>query len=111
GNPENEKVRMGSLAGMTQREEVRAQVKRLLASSQILYGSLDSVELIDADAVKGAFLSPLLLLNETPSTSEEPHTIEAFGPVSTLMPYRNGEEAIELSRKGRGSLCTSIVTA
>jgi len=111
GNPENEKVRMGSLAGNTQREEVRAQVKRLLASSQILYGSLDSVELIDADNTKGAFLSPLLLLNEKPFTSEEPHTIEAFGPVSTIMPYTSAAEAIELSRKGKGSLCSTIVTA
>lgn len=111
GNPENEKVRMGSLAGQSQREEVRAQVRRLLASSQLIYGSLDSVDLIDADAVKGAFLSPLLLLNEHPFDSEEPHTIEAFGPVSTLMPYNSMDEAIGLAGKGKGSLCSSIVTA
>lgn len=111
GNPENEKVRMGSLAGQSQREEVRAQVRRLLASSQLIYGSLDSVELVDADAKKGAFLSPLLLLNESPFTSEESHTIEAFGPVSTLMPYKNIDEAIALAKKGKGSLCSSIVTA
>jgi oxepin-CoA hydrolase/3-oxo-5,6-dehydrosuberyl-CoA semialdehyde dehydrogenase len=111
GNPENEKVRMGSLAGLSQREEVRAQVRRLLASSQVIYGSLDSVELIDADAAKGAFLSPLLLLNEHPQTSEEPHSIEAFGPVSTLMPYNSTDDAIELSKKGKGSLCSSVVTA
>ncbi|WP_431212942.1 aldehyde dehydrogenase family protein [Puia sp. P3] len=111
GNPENEKVRMGSLAGQSQREEVRTQVRRLLASSQLVYGSLDSVEVIDADSQKGAFISPLLLLNTTPFTSEEPHEIEAFGPVSTLMPYKGMDEAIELSRKGKGSLCSSIVTA
>ncbi len=111
GNPENEKVRMGPLAGQDQRIEVRAQVKKLLASSRILYGSMDTVELIEADAEKGAFLSPLLLLNETPFKSEEPHTIEAFGPVSTLMPYKSMADAIELSKKGRGSLCSSIVTA
>lgn len=111
GNPENEKVRMGSLAGQSQREEVRGQVRRLLASSRLIYGSLDSVEVIDADASKGAFISPLLLLNEDPFHSEEPHTIEAFGPVSTLMPYKDAEDAIELSKKGRGSLCSSIVTA
>jgi oxepin-CoA hydrolase / 3-oxo-5,6-dehydrosuberyl-CoA semialdehyde dehydrogenase len=111
GNPENEKVKMGSLAGLAQREEVRSQVGRLLASSQLIYGSLDSVDLIDADAAKGAFLSPLLLLNESPFTSEEPHTIEAFGPVSTLMPYKHPDEVIELAKKGKGSLCSSIVTA
>ena len=111
GNPENEKVKMGSLAGLAQREEVREQVKKLLASSQLIYGSLDSVQLIDADAVKGAFLSPLLLLNDSPFTSEEPHTIEAFGPVSTLMPYKHPDDVIELAKKGNGSLCSSVVTA
>ena len=111
GNPENEKVKMGSLAGQSQREEVRAQVKKLLASSQLIYGSLDSVEVIDADAKKGAFLSPLLLLNDSPFTSEEPHTIEAFGPVSTLMPYKHPDEVVELAKKGKGSLCSSVITA
>jgi oxepin-CoA hydrolase / 3-oxo-5,6-dehydrosuberyl-CoA semialdehyde dehydrogenase len=111
GNPLNEKVRMGSLAGMHQREEVKHQVQKLLASSQIIYGSLDSVQVVDADAEKGAFISPLLLLNEKPFMSAESHTIEAFGPVSTLMPYNNMEDAIELSKLGKGSLVTTIVTA
>jgi oxepin-CoA hydrolase/3-oxo-5,6-dehydrosuberyl-CoA semialdehyde dehydrogenase len=111
GNPLNEKVRMGSLAGQDQRKEVRLQVQRLLASSQIIYGSLDSVELIDADATKGAFMGPLLLMSKTPFSSEESHSVEAFGPVSTIMPYKNMDEAIELSKKGKGSLCSSIVTA
>ncbi len=111
GNPLNEKVRMGSLAGQDQRSEVRSQIQKLLASSQIVYGSLDSVEVIDADADKGAFISPLLLLNEKPFNNNEPHEVEAFGPVSTIMPYKNMDEAIELSKKGKGSLCSSIVTA
>ncbi len=115
GNPEHEKVRMGPLSGRAQREEVKAQVGKLLASSQILYGSLDSTllngKLLDADAEKGAFLSPLLLLNQRPFDTEEPHTIEAFGPVATIMPYKGTGEAIALSKKGRGSLCSTIVTA
>lgn len=111
GNPLNEKVRMGSLAGETQRREVREQVQKLLASSQIIYGSLDSVELIDADAVKGSFLSPVLLLNEDPFHSKEVHEVEAFGPVATLMPYQSTEEAIALAKMGKGSLVSSIVTA
>ena len=110
GNPLNEKVRMGPLAGLEQRTEVLSQVQKLLASSQIIYGSLDSVAVLDADAMEGAFLSPLLLLNENPFTAEEPHNVEAFGPVSTLMPYKNIEEAIALSKKGKGSLCSTIVT-
>ncbi len=111
GNPLNEKVRMGSLAGETQRQEVREQVQKLLASSQIVYGSLDSVEVVDADARSGAFLSPVLLMNETPHLSREPHEIEAFGPVSTIMPYKDMDDAIALSKLGKGSLVTTIVTA
>lgn len=111
GNPENDKVRMGSLAGQSQREEVMAQVQKLLASSSIVYGSLDSVEVIDADAKKGAFMSPLLLLNQTPFESKEVHEVEAFGPVSTIMPYKNLDEATVLAKKGKGSLVCSIVTA
>ncbi len=111
GNPLNEKVRMGSLAGQGQRSEVISQVKKLLAGSQIIYGSLDSVEVVDADAKKGAFLSPILLMNEKPLETKEVHDVEAFGPVSTLMPYKNLEEAILLSKMGKGSLVTTIVTA
>lgn len=111
GNPTNEIVRMGALAGKEQVEEVRRNVKELLRSSKLIYGNLDEVEVIDADKEKGAFLSPLLLLSENPFSAEEVHTIEAFGPVSTLMPYNGMDEAIELARKGKGSLVTSIVTA
>ena len=111
GNPLNEKVRMGSLAGKNQRQEVRAQVQKLLASSQIVYGSLDSVNVVDADSSNGAFMSPILLKNEKPFENNEVHEVEAFGPVSTVMPYKTMEEAIELSKKGKGSLCSTIVTA
>jgi oxepin-CoA hydrolase/3-oxo-5,6-dehydrosuberyl-CoA semialdehyde dehydrogenase len=111
GNPLNEKVRMGSLAGEAQRQEVRSQVQKLLACSQIIYGSLDSVMVVDANANDGAFLSPILLMNTDPFVAEEPHNIEAFGPVSTIMPYNNMDEVIDLSKKGKGSLCSSIVTA
>ncbi len=111
GNPMNEKVRMGSLAGQDQRREVKQQVQKLLASSHIIYGSLDSVELLDADNLKGAFMSPVLLENLNPFSEDGPHDIEAFGPVSTLMPYENLDEAIHLSKKGKGSLCSTIVTS
>jgi oxepin-CoA hydrolase/3-oxo-5,6-dehydrosuberyl-CoA semialdehyde dehydrogenase len=111
GNPLNEKVKMGSLAGKGQREEVKQNVQQLLASSQIVYGSLDSVEVIDADTSKGAFLSPLLLMNEQPFKGEAVHEVECFGPVSTIMPYKDLNDAIALTKKGKGSLCCSIVTA
>jgi len=111
GNPLNEKVRMGSLAGKVQQEEVRTQVQKLMASSQIVYGSLDSISLIDADAEKGAFMSPVLLMNDNPFASKEVHEVEAFGPVSTIMPYKSSDEAIVLSKLGKGSLVSTIVTA
>lgn len=110
GNPRNEKVRMGSLAGSQQRKEVRAQVQKLLAFSEIIYGTLDSIEVIDADFKKGAFISPLLLKNEKPFQNLASHTVEAFGPVSTIMPYRNMDEAVQLAKMGLGSLCSTIVT-
>lgn len=111
GNPLNEKVKMGALAGQSQREEVRNQVQKLLAASQIIYGTLDSVNVVEANAEKGAFISPILLLNEDPLNAKEVHEVEAFGPVSTLMPYGSIDEAIQLSKMGKGSLCSTIVTA
>lgn len=110
GNPLNEKVRMGSLAGQDQRKEVRQQVQKLLLGSQIVYGQMDNVEVLDADHHTGAFMSPLLLRNNKPFDSEEVHNVEAFGPVSTIMPYYSLEEAIALSKLGKGSLVSSVVT-
>lgn len=110
GNPLNERVRMGALAGNQQRVELKGQVKKLLAASEIIYGTMDSIDLIDADFDKGAFISPLLLKNEKPFERMESHTIEAFGPVSTIMPYKNMDEAIQLAKLGLGSLCSTIVT-
>jgi oxepin-CoA hydrolase/3-oxo-5,6-dehydrosuberyl-CoA semialdehyde dehydrogenase len=111
GNPLNDKVRMGALAGRDQRKGVIDNIQKLLATSQIVYGSLDSVEVIDADAQKGAFMSPILLMNERPFDNEDVHDIECFGPASTIMPYHDINEAIALAKKGKGSLCCSIVTA
>ncbi|NDC78774.1 MAG: phenylacetic acid degradation bifunctional protein PaaZ [Chitinophagia bacterium] len=111
GNPRSEMVRMGPLAGQVQREEVRGQVRRLLASTSILHGSLDSAELLDADYGSGAFLCPILLGCNKPFDANEVHDVEAFGPVCTLMPYHGTEEAVELAKMGKGSLCSSIVTS
>jgi len=111
GNPLNEKVRMGSLAGKTQKAEVLKQVSLLLKTSELVYGNLETVEVVDANAQAGAFISPLLLRNNQPLHTSEVHNIEAFGPVSTLMPYRNLEEAITITKLGKGSLVSTIVTA
>ncbi|HWJ90419.1 MAG TPA: phenylacetic acid degradation bifunctional protein PaaZ [Flavisolibacter sp.] len=111
GNPFIDKVRMGALAGISQREEVVQNVQKLLSASKILYGSLNKVEVIDADPQKGAFISPLLLVNEDPFRNETVHDVECFGPVSTIMPYQHLDDAIVLAKKGKGSLCCTIVTA
>ena len=111
GNPQVEGVRMGSLAGQTQLNEVREKVKELLTESELVWGSLDQVEVTGAEASKGSFVSPILLLNNDPFNKLSTHNIEAFGPVTTLMPYKTIDEAIELANMGKGSLVCSLVTA
>lgn len=110
GDPQVEGVRMGALAGKSQVAEVKAQIEKLLKETSIAYGHPDKVEVLGADVEKGAFLSPILLVNQNPLDSVAVHEVEAFGPVSTLMPYRHLDEAIEISKMGKGSLVTSIAT-
>ncbi len=111
GDPRTSGVRMGALAGKEQVEEVKSQVKTLLNSSEIVYGDLDVFDISHGDKSKGSFLAPIILKNNKPFENMDTHEVEAFGPVSTILPYKNLDEAIELSRKGRGSLCSTIVTS
>jgi len=110
GNPASKDVDMGALASMGQRDEVRSRVEDLSAEANIVYGNRDDFDLVDADAKKGAFFMPTLLHCEQPLTARAVHSVEAFGPVSTVLPYANMDEAIELLRLGEGSLVGSIVT-
>ncbi len=110
GDPSFEGVRMGSLATMTQVGRVRASVEELALSQQIVYGNMDEFEVFGADKNMGAFFSPILFRNNDPFNQTACHNIEAFGPVSTIMPYKTLDEAIELARMGKGSLVSSIVT-
>ena len=110
GDPQIEGVRMGSLAGNEQKEEVTEKVNQLLKTQEIVFGSLEEFEVTGADKNKGAFFSPILFLNNNPFINTDCHNIEAFGPVSTIIPYKNISEAIELARMGKGSLVCSIVT-
>ena len=111
GDPSVEGVRMGSLAGLEQREEVKEKVLELSKSQEIVYGDLNHFDVLGADKEKGAFIAPILFLNDDPFTKTDCHNIEAFGPVSTIMPYKNIDEAIELAKMGKGSLVCSIITA
>ena len=111
GDPSVEGVRMGSLAGLEQREEVKERVLELSKSQEIIFGNLNNFEVLGADKEKGAFLSPILFLNKDPFNKTDCHSIEAFGPVCTLMPYTGIDEAVELAKMGKGSLVCSIITA
>lgn len=110
GDPQTEGVRMGALAGKSQVEEVRSKVLELAESSEIVYGDLNNFEVVGADKEAGAFLAPILMRNDDPFKNHAVHDIEAFGPVSTLLPYQNLDDAIQLAKMGMGSLVCSIVT-
>jgi oxepin-CoA hydrolase/3-oxo-5,6-dehydrosuberyl-CoA semialdehyde dehydrogenase len=110
GDPRNEGVRMGALAGQEQVKEVQGRLQELMTFSQLVYGNPEDFDVALGLKTKGAYLPPMLLRNDTPFEHTGTHEIEAFGPISTLMPYATMEDAIELARKGRGSLCSSIVT-
>jgi len=110
GDPRNESVRMGSLAGMSQRIDVLDKLSQLTTQSEIVYGNTEGINLVDADYSKGAFMSPILLLNKDPFNNLASHEVEAFGPITTLMPYKTLDDAIALTKLGKGSLVCSIVT-
>lgn len=111
GDPAQEGVRMGALVNRTQLDVVRNSVSQLAKVTPIVYGDLDQFELIGADKSKGAFLPPILMLNENPLHQTESHEVECFGPVSTLMPYTDIDEAITLAKMGKGSLVSTIATS
>ena len=110
GDPRLKEVRMGALVSKAQVESVKNQVTEIAKTAQIVYGNLDTIETIGADADKGAFISPILMREDNPFKNTAVHDIEAFGPVSTIMPYKDLDEAITLAQMGKGSLVSSIFT-
>lgn len=111
GDPNVEGVRMGSLAGKSQLIEVKEKVEILSKTQKMIIGDFENFEVKGADKHKGCFMPPIIFLNENPFVNTDCHEVEAFGPVSTIMPYQTIEDAIELSKLGKGSLVSSIVTA
>jgi len=109
GDPSADGVRMGSLVGRDQVEDVWEAVGKL--AQDRTYGGKREFEVLGADRDKGAFFPATLLYCDQPFATQAAHSVEAFGPVSTIMPYQNEDEAIELARMGRGSLVGSLVTA
>lgn len=111
GNPTSKGVRMGALAGMDQRNDVIEQIGKLKNSSEILFGgSTDKMNIQDANADDGAFFPATVMYCDKPLSSDEVHSIEAFGPVTTLLPYSSNDEAIKIASLGKGSLAGSIIT-
>lgn len=108
GNPLSRETRMGSLVGAQQFDEVERKINLLKAETELIYDGKQ--DLVDASFDKGAFMTPKLFLNENPFTNTISHDVEAFGPVSTIMPYKDAEEAAALAKKGKGSLVGSIVS-
>lgn len=111
GDPAVDGVRMGPLAGRGQVAEVRKSVDAIARATELVYGNVDQFAVVGADREHGAFFPPLLFYAKDPFGSPAPHDIEAFGPVNTVMPYHNVDEAIELAKRGKGSLVGSVFTA
>ena len=110
GDPSIEGVRMGPLAGITQRNEVIEKIQKLKKTQKVVYGNINEFDVIGADKNKGAFIPPILFLNQNPIKNTDCHEIESFGPVATIMPYSDIDQAIKIARMGKGSLVCSIIT-
>ncbi len=108
GAPGADGVTMGSLVGLDQRDDVRAQVARLAAEASTVFGDPGQVDVVGADPVRGAFMSPVLLTADPDASAA--HEVEAFGPVATLMAYDDAEHVVELVARGGGSLAASVVS-
>ncbi len=110
GDPANDEVRMGALVSQAQRDDVREKVATLTTESEIVFGDPYNVDVIGGDIKDGAFISPILLRCDNPGKAIKAHEVEAFGPVSTLMPYDDVHDAIRLCNRGEGSLVMSLFT-
>ena len=110
GNPRDEATRMGALASLAQRDDVRAKARIIASEARLVFGDMDKVGIDGMDAEKGAFLSPLLFSCDDPDHASRVHEVEAFGPVSTIMGYRDVAHAAALANRGGGSLVASIFT-
>ena len=110
GDPGVEGVRMGPLAGRDQVKDVRKHAESIGRVTERVYGQFDDFDVVGADRKKGAFFPTLLFYTSDPFGVAEPHDVEAFGPVNTVMPYKSLDEAIALAKRGRGSLVGSVFT-
>ena len=110
GDPQVEGVTMGPLANLAQLDDVRAKARELAGEARLAFGSIDAIDARGVAAGTGAFISPLLFRSDDPWSAKLIHDMEPFGPVSTLMPYRDLDDAIALANRGMGSLALSFFT-
>jgi oxepin-CoA hydrolase/3-oxo-5,6-dehydrosuberyl-CoA semialdehyde dehydrogenase len=110
GDPSREEVRMGALASRAQQADVAERVAMLLQGAEQVFGARDGFAPVGDGVGDGAFFAPTLLLSRNPLEHDAAHDVEAFGPVSTLMPYDGIDEALALAARGRGSLVGTLVT-
>ncbi|WP_386624516.1 phenylacetic acid degradation bifunctional protein PaaZ [Sulfitobacter geojensis] len=110
GDPRLENTRMGALVSAGQKRDVLEKAALIGEEAECIFGNTDDFSVEGADKDKGAFVPPMLFHCANPDTAERVHDTEAFGPVSTVMPYRDLPHAIDLLNKGKGSLVASIIT-
>lgn len=111
GDPLLRETRMGALINNDQITTIKEQISKISKTAQIVYGDLDEVQILGDRAQNGSFMSPILMREDQPFKNTRVHEVECFGPVSTLMPYKNLDEAVELAHMGKGSLVSSVVTS
>ncbi|MFD1613047.1 phenylacetic acid degradation bifunctional protein PaaZ [Sphingomonas tabacisoli] len=107
GNPQAEGVTMGALATPGQAAEVRQRAREMASEARLAFGDIDRVD-VRGEVDSAAFVSPLLFRADDPWSARLIHDVEAFGPVSTIMPYRDLDDAIALANRGKGSLALSF---
>ena len=110
GDPSREDVRMGALASHAQQRDVAERVAQLREGAELVWGEPSGFTPVGEGAAEGAFFAPTLLLSRDPHRHDAVHDVEAFGPVSTLLPYDDLDEALALAARGRGSLVGTLVT-
>ena len=108
GNPLSRETKMGSIVGKEQMQILEEKVNLLKAETELIYDGKH--DLVEANYENGAFFTPKVFYNDKPFEKNISHELEAFGPVSTIMPYKDAEEAAALAKRGKGSLVGSIVS-
>ena len=110
GDPKAEGIRMGALVSNDQKRDVLEKAAIIATEAERVFGDPNNFDVAGADGDAGAFLPPMLFHCANPDAANRIHDTEAFGPVSTIMGYRDIDHAIQLMNRGEGSLVASVIT-